>query len=68
MGMMWGNPILPIIHILPIKKNRPQFPEDGSGKNPMKSSQGLEFRLQLLLGDAGTDDLVLHFAVLEEQQ
>ncbi len=27
-----------------------------------------ELRLELVLGDAGADDLVLHFAVLEEEQ
>ncbi len=30
------------------------------------SRQGEQFRFQLVLGNVGTDDLVLHFAILEK--
>ena len=32
------------------------------------SGQGEEFCLELIFGDAGADDLILHFAVLEKQE
>jgi len=35
---------------------------------PRASNKRQQFRLELVLGDAGTDDLVSHFAVLEEQE
>lgn len=33
-----------------------------------RSGESQKLCLELILGDAGTDDLVLHFAVLEEQE
>ena len=33
-----------------------------------RSGQSEQLGLELILGDAGADDLVLHFAVLEEQE
>jgi len=33
-----------------------------------RSGQSEKLGLELILGDAGADDLVLHFAVLEEQE
>jgi len=33
-----------------------------------RSGQSEELGLELILGNAGTDDLVLHFAVFEEQE
>lgn len=38
------------------------------GMLPDRSGQSEQLGLQLILGDAGADDLVLHFAVLEEQE
>ena len=33
-----------------------------------RSGQSKQLCFELILGDAGTDDLILHFAVLEEQE
>ncbi len=44
-----------------MKRRSLEIFENGSG-------EGEQFRLQLILSDIGTDDLILHFAPLEEEQ
>lgn len=54
--------------VSPTKNATPGLPKWRWFEKTEASGESLEFCLELILGDAGTDDLILHFAVLEEQE